>query len=440
MKRLKVLTNAKIYDYHNYIDNGYVVFDQDIIEVGMMGDYIAVGYEEIDCAGNIVIPGFVVGHTHLYSSFARGLSLPFNPKSFTDILEQLWWKIDSFLDQDMIYYSALMGALDQLKMGSTTLIDHHASKSITGSLEVIKKALVDRLRIRSVLAFETSDRFDVEEAIRENLSFLKKDYDMAKGLFGLHASLSLSDESLEKVSSVLNKEGIHIHVAESEQDQLDCLARYGMRVVERLEKFNLLNEKSLLVHCTHVNEHEMDIIKKYNSTIAINVTSNLNNAVGIAQIKRFIAKGIRVISGNDGLIKSQPIEYLNIFYLSHLKTKSPIGFSLDDLKQIIINTYEYANMLLKTRLGRIEKDAEADLLVIDYKPYTDLCEDNAFAHLFYGVFPGLRPKVVIANGEVLVENYEFFEDYNDLYNEGFNQSKRLKEVLLKDGDKCEFKY
>ncbi|MDT8336192.1 MAG: amidohydrolase family protein [Candidatus Izemoplasmatales bacterium] len=435
------IINAKIYDYKNYLDNGYLIFDDFVVEVGKMINYINKNYSEIDVSGNLVIPGFVTGHTHLYSTFARGLNLEFNPKNFVEILEQLWWKVDRFLDKDMIYYSALMGGLDQLKMGTTTLIDHHASFEVDGSLETIKKALNDRLGLRSILAFEVSDRFNVKKGILENVNYIKNHQNsITTGLMGMHASLSLSDASLIKIKDDLDGNGIHIHVAESLMDEEECIKNYGMRVVERLEKFGLLNDKALLVHCTHINEVEMDIIKKYNATIAVNVTSNLNNAVGISQIKKFLDKGIRVISGNDGLIPSQAMEYLNIYYLSHLKTASPIGFSLEDLKSIINNTYDYTNMLLGTNLGVFKKGSEADILIVDYKPFTLMNENNVFGHIFFGVYPGLKPKSIFASGKLLIDNYQFIENYDNSYKEALLEANKLWEKLEKEGKKIEFKY
>jgi cytosine/adenosine deaminase-related metal-dependent hydrolase len=436
--KVYALINAKIYDYQNYIDNGFVVFEDRIIEKGKMSEYKNKGYQEIDLKGSLLLPGFVAGHTHLYSTLARGANFDFHPQNFVEILKQLWWKVDNFLDEKMIYSSALMGALNQLKFGSTTLIDHHASKLTKGSLKIVRQAVTNKLKLRGIYAFETSDRFNIEESIEENLEFINEYPN--HGLFGMHASLSLSDESLKKIAAKLNGNGIHIHVAESQMDEDDCLDKYGMRVVERLEKFNLLNEKSLLVHCTHIDEAEMEIIKKHNCTIAVNVTSNLNNSVGISKIKAFLDKGIRVIAGNDGLIPSMPMEYLNIFYLSHLKTESPVGFGFDDLKQIILNTYEYTNLITGTSLGKIEKDAEADLLVCEYQAFTPIYEGNIFAHLFYGVFPGFKPKRVIVSGKTVIDDYDFVEDYSQEYQEGINQANRLWELLEKEGKNIEFNY
>ena len=435
------IINARIYDYRQYIDHGFIIFNEKIIDIGIMSEYKKPKEcLEIDAYNKIVIPGIISGHTHLYSTFARGASLNFNPQNFLEILKQMWWKIDHFLDLDMVYYSALMGGIDQLKHGTTSLIDHHASGKVLGSLEKIKKALVDDLGLRAVLAFETSDRFNIKEAIQENMNFIKDNKTQEiSGLFGMHASLSLANDSLEEIKNNLSGQGIHIHVAESLMDEEECINNYQMRVVERLDHYGLINESSLLVHCTHINEEEMDIIKKRKATIAVNPTSNLNNAVGISHVKKFLDKGIRVIVGNDGLISSQPMEYLNTYYLAHLKNESPMAFGLDDVKQLMINTYDYLNECLNTQLGKFVVGAQADLLVLPYIPYTDINESNVFGHLFFGVFPGFLPEKVFVKGKNIINNYQLSTDYKKSYKEAYIQAQKLWKILEKEGNDLEFK-
>lgn len=435
------LINARIYDYNQYIDCGYIIFSDYIMDIGPMETYIQnENAIEIDCKNQLIVPGFVSGHTHLYSTLARGLSLPFKPQNFLDILKQMWWKVDHYLDLDMIYYSALMGGIDQLKAGTTTLIDHHASFLVKDSLSTIKKALTKDLKIRAVLAFETSDRFDVDQAIKENISIIQEaNNHQYAGLFGMHASLSLSDDSLQKISNNLNNAGIHIHVAESLMDEERCFEMYKMSVVERLDKYNLLNENSLLVHCTHISEDEMDIIKKRKSTIAINPTSNLNNAVGISHVKKFLDKGIPVILGNDGLIPSQAFEYLNTYYLSRYKNGSPNAFSLNEIKQIIKYTYQFTNDQLGTSLGIFEIGSEADLLVLPYKPYTRIDKDNVFGHIFFGLYPTFKPEKVFAGGKMLINQYHLVNDYEADYARALQEANKLWQLLEKEGVDLEFK-
>jgi cytosine/adenosine deaminase-related metal-dependent hydrolase len=102
---LKALINASIYDFHSYHENSYVLFEDDIKEVGSMANF--KGADEVfDCRGSVIMPGLVNCHTHIYSTFSRGMNVPFNPRNFMDILEQLWWKLDSKLDCGDVYSSA----------------------------------------------------------------------------------------------------------------------------------------------------------------------------------------------------------------------------------------------------------------------------------------------------------------------------------------------
>ncbi|MDD3207241.1 MAG: amidohydrolase family protein [Bacilli bacterium] len=404
----KAIINVKIYDFAEFIDNGFVVFDHLVLQVGHMNDFVDDGYQIIDGQGAFLIPGLVCAHTHIYSTFARGLALPFNPKNFQEILDQMWWKIDRHIDNETSYYSGLVAASEFLRNGVTTIIDHHASgKEITGSLASLKKAVCDVSSVRALFAFEVSDRFNVEESINENANFIKQfKTPFTAGLFGLHASMSLSEETLKKVSKNLHNAPIHIHVAESEMDEEDSLAKYQERVVERLDRHGLINEDSLLVHCVHVNDKELDIIKKRKASIVVNVTSNMNNAVGLPDINKFSTSGIPVMIGNDGLSSGIANEYMNILYSAHLLHKKPTAFGLGQLLAMINNGYDYVSRQLGVKLGRIEAGYEADMLLVPYFAPTNLDKSNALGHLFYAMMHSFKPSDVFVAGEQVVKNYE----------------------------------
>jgi cytosine/adenosine deaminase-related metal-dependent hydrolase len=402
----KALINVKIYDYFEYIDNGFVVFDETITKVGPMSSFVDDGYQLIDGAGQLLLPGLVCGHTHIYSLFARGLALPFNPKNFQDILDQLWWKIDRHIDREIIYHSGLIAGYEFIKNGVTRLIDHHASgKDIEGTLESLKQALI-KVGIKASLCFEISDRFDVDAAIKENRKYITDNQDGEyPGLFGMHASMSLSDDTLVKVKQAVGTDPIHIHVAESEMDQQDCISKYGMRVIERLDKFGLISRDSILVHAIHINDNERDIIRKRKATIAVNISSNMNNAVGLPDIAIFMQEGIPVIVGNDGLSLGMMDEFVALYYAMHHRYGHPTAFGLDDLKKLICMTYDYASRLFKQKLGRIQSGFAADFMLFPYQAPTNINADNAFGHVFFGVFQHMNPKHVYASGKLLVKDY-----------------------------------
>ncbi|MDK2886973.1 MAG: hypothetical protein PWP54_1553 [Thermosipho sp. (in: thermotogales)] len=425
---MKAIINANIFDYENFYEHYYIIFDKNILEIGPMDNFKGAD-QIIDAKDNLVLPGFVVGHTHIYSTFARGLNLPFNPFNFKDILEQLWWKLDSRLGKEENYYSALIAGIEFIKNGVTTVIDHHASGlQIKGSLNTLKTALCDEIGLRGIFCFETSDRFNVDECIEENLEFLETHSDMHAGLFGLHASLSLSDKTLEKISNIF-KGPIHIHTAESIDDVEDSLSKYGVRVITRLEKFGLLRENSILAHCVHTSEDELELISKHNCYVALNVSSNMNNAVGLPNYKLMKKHNVKVIAGNDGLGFNFARELLNLYFSMKLKGNSPLSFTPDDLRDVIKNTYEIASRHLKIKLGKIEPGYVADLIVVPYLPPTPLNNENILGHVIYGLYDNFKPSHVIVNGKTLMENYEIKLPVDEIYNEARKVAENLWKTL-----------
>ncbi len=430
---VKAFINATVYDFVTFRKNAYVLFDKQIFEVGSMKDFINHDYELIDCENHLVLPGFVLAHTHIYSVFARGLSMPFHPTNFQEILDQLWWKLDQQIDNDITFCSGIVYGIDCVKNGITTLFDHHASGlDIYGSLQALKRSVVDTIGLRGVFCFETSDRYDTKMCIRENVEFgANNQSSHVKGLFGLHASMSLSEATLEAVKKQKGSMSVHTHVAESKMDETDALEKYHESVIQRLKRHDLLDDSSLLVHGVHISEEDMDIIAENKSKVVVNVTSNLNNAVGLPDIPKMMDKGIDVLIGNDGLGTSITNEFQAVYYLMHHYMNSPTGFTLSQVKQMIINNYQYASKTFNVQLGRIEAKYEADLQIIPYIPPTPLDENNIFGHLFFGLFSSFKPKNVYCSGQAIVKNYTVDEKLTNLYASCENQAEILWNRLKK---------
>ena len=339
---MKAIINVRIYDYNHYIENGFVVFDEKIVKSGPMSEFKNDNYQIVNGKGQLLLPNFVCNHAHIYSIFARGLSLPFNPHNFLEILEQMWWKMDAKIDNETTFYSGICAGKEFIENGITTIIDHHASGTdITKSLTMLKKSLVDTLGLSAILCFETSDRYPVDKCIKENVSFMDKfKTNHVAGLFGMHASMTLSDKTLERVTKQLRDKPIHIHVAESEMDEENSMNKYGLTIMERLDKFGLINPNSLIVHGVSISDKELDLVAKHNAYMVINTTSNMNNAVGLPNINNYLKHGIKVLVGNDGLSSNMANEYMNAYYTTHLYDKKPTAMSLGEILDMINNSYE----------------------------------------------------------------------------------------------------
>src|SRR5687768_9383403 len=168
-----------------------------------------------------VTPGFVCAHHHLYSALARGMPAPLSsPRSFGEILEQIWWRLDAALDLDMLRASARLGALEALLAGTTGIVDHHESPHvIEGSLDVIADACTE-VGVRVVCAYGVTDRHGADGAHRglvENERFLRAG---GRGMVGVHAAFTCTDGTLEAAAGLARDlgVGVHIHVAEGPED------------------------------------------------------------------------------------------------------------------------------------------------------------------------------------------------------------------------------
>lgn len=434
---MHAVKNVDTYDFIDYKTDRYLIFDGTITENGPMRDYSeALSRHKIkaknitDGNNGMLIPGLVLGHTHIYSAFARGMSLPFDPSNFLELLRQLWWKMDAALDNDMTYYSALVSSMGYVKSGVTTVIDHHASgREIRGSLKRLKRAVVEETGLRGVFCFETSDRFDVDRCIRENIDFRSECVKEKCGsLFGLHASMTLSDATLDKVKQVIGGQPIHIHVAESAMDEDDSRNKYNLSVIERLDRFGLLNENSLIVHGIYLSDTEMDILLKRGCYIALNALSNLNNGVGLPDYRAMKKHGLKCIIGNDGLGTGVVNEWQTLLFSMHHRYRDPVSFGLDDLNRIILNGYEYVNKILDTRLGRLEKGFNSDFILLDETNPTPINGKNALGHLVFGSGFNFRPSHVWCGGEIKLRNYKIVHEDTII----FEKSRKLSAALWKE--------
>lgn len=454
---MKAFVNASLHDSDGYRENRYLVFDDLVRETGPMSSWptralpgferreaVAEGaehapaspsaaIESIDLHGALVTPGLVNGHSHLYSAFARGMRFAWKPNSFQDILDQLWWRLDRCIDPEAARLSALTLGLEQLKAGVTSTIDHHASGiGIRGTLDGLRDALCDVLGMRAVLCFETSDRFPLEDAIDENLrNHAASRPGICAGLFGLHASLSLSEASLARIAEARGGIPVHVHVAESEEDEAASLRMSGLRAVARLDRHGLLGADAICAHCTHIDETEAGILADRGCAIAVNVASNLNNAVGLPDLERFRRHGIPMILGNDSLGTNLAADLRTTLHASHLRAGNPWSFGGRDVMDMLDGARRLAGRRLGVPLDRLAQGCAADFAVYRYRPPTPIDEGNAAGHLIDGIYASMQPESVWTRGIRRIRSGESELDEEKLAAEARACARRLWERMDK---------
>jgi putative selenium metabolism protein SsnA len=365
--------------------------------------------EEVDAGGQLVMPGNICAHTHFYGAYARGLAIPgFPPKDFPEILKKLWWPLDKALDEQSVRASALVHLVDAIKHGTTTLFDHHASPNfIEGSLDVIAQA-VDQSGLRAVLCYEVTDRDGEQKAklgIQENSAFIRKTANggvadgRVRATFGLHASLTLSDETLSLCQEALGEEGgFHIHVAEHEADEYDSLNKSGMRVVDRLNAHGILGPRTIVAHGVHIDFVEARLLAETGTWLSHQPRSNMNNGVGVAPIESLMRLGINVCLGNDGFTQDMWTEWKTAYLLHKVWHKDPRRMNgLDVVQMGVYNNAALANSFFPgQKLGSLVEGSSADLIFVDYHPFTPLTAGNLPWQILFGFNESMITSTMVA--------------------------------------------
>ncbi len=391
-----------------------VIADGFIQAVGTSADLTAryPDHETLDARGQYIMPGNVNAHTHFYGAFARGMSVPGEPPAdFPAILRQLWWNLDKALDADAIRLSALVSLVDAIRTGTTTVFDHHASpNAIGGSLDIIADA-VRESGVRAALCYEVTDRDGHEKAeagIGENIRFLRglqaSPDDRIRGLFGLHASLTLSDRTLRAcVDSNAFGVGFHVHIAEHEADQIDSLAKSGVRAVTRLHNAGLLTDGSIAAHCIHLDGDELNTLQASNAWIAHQPRSNMNNGVGAMGFDSMVARGMNVCLGTDGFFGGMWDEMKAAYLLHKAVRRDPRVANGGYIAAAAARGHILAEQTFGGIFGRLQAGARADVILVDYHPYTPLTVGNLPWHILFGM-DSSTVTTTIAGGRILMRD------------------------------------
>ncbi|MFQ5593063.1 MAG: putative aminohydrolase SsnA [Anaerolineae bacterium] len=407
------------------IEDGAVRISGDhIADVGTTVELQTRYLEEtmLDAAGKLVMPGNICAHTHFYGTFARGLAIP-GPeiKDFPEKLARLWWPLDRSLDEEAVLYSTLVPLVDAIRNGTTTLIDHHASnRAIDGALDIIAGA-VKQASLRACLCYEVTDRDGAEVAaagIRENERFIRQvrelggtegnSGDLLAGTFGLHASLTLSDETLERCVAVAEELGVgfHIHAAEGPADRNDSVVKYGLRTIDRLHQRGILGEKSIVAHAIDIDAWEMGVLRETGAWVTHQPRSNMNNGVGVADVPAMLRGGMKVGLGNDGFSNNMFMEMKTAYLLHKVHRRDPRVMGADQvLEMAVTNNARLANIFFPKPIGELSPGAYADVILLDYQPPTPLTTGNLPWHIIFGV-DGSHVTHTICGGRLLMKDRE----------------------------------
>ncbi|MFW9959473.1 MAG: amidohydrolase family protein, partial [Candidatus Thorarchaeota archaeon] len=395
----------------NIYENGQIRVSDGVITSIGRGDKYASAENTIDASGCVVIPGLITAHTHLYGILLRGASLNIEPPTdFAQVLQRVWWPVDEALTIEDAYASALSACADMLRNGSTFYADTYSGpNSIEGSLDAIARGTRE-VGMRGVIAFEMTERHSQKEGERgfnEGVRFIKslKKDPLISGMMSIHASFTVGDEITERTVAEAKKLNVPItvHTSEGLVDLYHNLEHSGERTVERLDRLGVLGPATVLAHCVHINEHEIDLIAESGSSVAHNPMSNMLNAVGVSPVPSMLKRGITVGLGNDGWIYD-PFENMRCAMIVHrLASGNPSIMGPEQIfKMATLDGAKCYNM--DHKIGSLEKGKLADIVILDGSSVpTPLTYESAIGHIL-NTFSGSDVRDVFVDGIQTVEN------------------------------------
>lgn len=378
----------------------------------------------IDGTKKAVIPGLINMHTHSAMTLMRGV----NEDSQLQEWLAMIWKIEPRLDEEMIYWGTKLACLEMLKTGTTCFNDQY------WMIDTAVKAIAE-MGLRSLNPYVILDLHDKEKAANlkvecEKIFKLSQNWsDLNRFAIAIHAPYSVSAESMKWASDFAREHNllVHMHLSETQQENIDSINQHGMTPVRYCEKLGILGPEMIAAHCVWIDDEDIKILADNDVKLVHNVNSNLKLASGYNfKYKKFHDAGLTVCLGTDGCASSNNLDMLEAMKTTALLQKGinydPAAMPLDQLMDCATANGAKA---LGLNTGRIEVGALADLCIIDIDNYAFTPNINFLANLIYSANSSCV-ETVICNGKIIMEKRkvateaEILENVNRLYKKLIN--------------------
>jgi cytosine/adenosine deaminase-related metal-dependent hydrolase len=215
----------------------------------------------------------------------------------------------------------------------------------------------------------------------------------------MHAQMTIGEKTMFKCVKAAGETGFHIHAAEGIEDVVDAVSKHKMRVIERLYKCGVLSEKSPAVHCIHITEDEINLLKESSVAVVHNPQSNMGNAVGVSPVLEMLKRGLLVGMGTDGYSANVLDSYKTAAILHKHEKKLPSVAWAEPPEMLFENNKKIMERFIKGKLGTLAKDHYADIIIVDYSGPTPVNENTINSHILFG---NTGVDTTIINGRVVM--------------------------------------
>jgi 5-methylthioadenosine/S-adenosylhomocysteine deaminase len=365
-----------------------------------------------NASDEVLSPGFVNGHTHLYGVLAHGIPLSKAPSGFWPFLEDFWWPlVENQLDHDMICAATDLRCANMLESGVTSFYDcTEAPNALPGCLEA-QAEVVLRHGLRGILSFEATERLSRENGelgLQENASFIKSMQQkggLVSGFMCHHTTFTCSDEFIRKAFKLAQEAGVllHAHVSEGTYEPEFNLQKHGKRTLHYYKDLGLANSSFLASQCVQIDESEIQLMAETGIRMTHMPLSNCEVGGGIAPLPQLVEAGVSVGLGSDGYIDDFFEVMRGAFLIHKAKNQDPRVMPANLVWRLA--TEGGAKVLGLEKVGRLEPGWQADLVLIDSHLPTPLEEHNLYDQLLLYRNSRNVSSVMIA-GRVRVRNGE----------------------------------
>lgn len=362
----------------------------------------------IDAKNKIVMPGLVNAHTHSGMSVFRNFTqeLPLEEWLFNKI-----FPVEAKLTKEDIHFGAMLSIAEMIKGGTTTFADMYYHMDEVASL--VEKTGIRANLSKSVLSLNQDGVGSISRDLEGTKEYFKRWHNSCDGRIKVYIEIHsayIYDEPSIREAAQLAKDlgtGIHIHVAETENEQNVCKQKYGMDVVRILDKCNVFEVPVLAAHCVHLTDENIKLLKRKNVSVCHNITSNLKLGSGIARIPDMLEQGINIALGTDGCASNDNLNMFEEIHLTSLVHKGilrdpTVVKACDVLNMATVNG---AKALGFNNLGKIEEGAKADIIIIDTDGIHNTPIGNLVNSLAYSI-QASDVNTTIVDGKILMQNKE----------------------------------
>ena len=378
---------------------------------------------EIDCEGNLLMPGFKDAHTHSAMTLLRSYA--------DDMPLQAWlneqvFPVEAKLDGEMIYHLTKLAVLEYLTSGITAVFDMYLTP------DTIAQACVD-MGMRCVQVSALNNFSQSMELMEEMYHKLNGQHPLLSYMLGFHAEYTCSKELLEKVSALAHqyKAPVYTHMSETVSEVEECRGRYGMTPPVFLDSLGMFDYGGGGYHCVHMTEEDMDIFQKKGLYVITNPGSNTKLASGIAPISEYLKRGIKVAIGTDGPASNNCLDmFREMFLVTGLaKLKEKDASAVDAWEVLKMATVNGSMAMHLPDTDILAAGKLADMIMIDlHKPNMQPVNNIPKNIVYSGSKQNI--KMTMIYGQILYEDGKFadFIDEDGIYKE----AARIKEQI---GDK-----